>query len=95
MQRIYIPKLIEQLDAIDPENCQKYKKTLDNLKPRLILNMMEEPKDAAKASKLRHSSREYLGLDMEHLGVIYRDDVQIKARITSYNVCYTKLLRYP
>ncbi len=79
MQRIYIPKLIEQLDAIDPENCQKYKKTLDNLKPRLILNMMEEPKDAAKASKLRHSSREYLGLDMEHLGVIYRDDVQIKA----------------
>ena len=41
--------------------------------------MMEEPKDAAKASKLRHSSREYLGLDMEHLGVIYRDDVQIKA----------------
>lgn len=79
MQRVYIPKLIEQLEKIDPENCEKYKHKLKNLRPRLILNMMEEPKDAAKASKLRHSSREYLGLDLEHLGVIYRDDVQIKA----------------
>lgn len=79
MQRVYIPKLVEQLQKIDPENCLNYKETIKGLKPRLILNMMEEPKDAAKASKLRHSSREYLGLDMEHLGVIYRDDVQIKA----------------
>ena len=79
MQKVYIPKLIDQLEAIDPENCEKYRKMISNLRPRLIMNMMEEPRDAAKASKLRHSSREYLGLDMEHLGVIYRDDIQIKA----------------
>ena len=79
MQKVYIPKLVDQLENIDSENCAKYRALIANIRPRLILNMMEEPKDAAKASKLRHSSREYLGLDMEHLGVIYRDDVQIKA----------------
>lgn len=79
MQRVYIPKLVEQLDKIDPDNCKKYLIKIEGLRPRLILNMMEEPKDAAKATKLRHSSREYLGLDLQHLGVIYRDDVQIKA----------------
>ncbi len=79
MQRVYIPKLVEQLEKIDEVNCEIYKSKIEILRPRLILNMMEEPKDAAKASKLRHSSREYLGLDLEHLGVIYRDDVQIKA----------------
>ncbi|MGL1893783.1 MAG: P-loop NTPase [Spirochaetaceae bacterium] len=79
MQRVYIPKLVEQLEKIDPENCEIYRNKIVGLRPRLILNMMEEPKDASKASKLRLSSREYLGLDMEHLGVIYRDDVQIKA----------------
>lgn len=79
MQRVYIPKLVEQLEKIDPVNSKIYKQKIQNLRPRLILNMMEEPKDAAKAAKLRHSSIEYLGLDLEHLGVIYRDDVQIKA----------------
>ena len=79
LQRVYIPKLIDQLEKIDPENCKIYRESISHLKPRLILNMMEEPKDATKAAKLRHSSREYLGLDLEHLGVIYRDDVQVKA----------------
>lgn len=79
LQRVYIPKLVDQLEKLDPDNCKVYRKKIESLKPRLILNMMEEPKDAAKATKLRHSSREYLGLDMEHLGVIYRDDIQIKA----------------
>ncbi len=79
LQRIYIPKLVEKLQEIDIDNCEKYNDVIGSLKPRLILNMMEEPRDASKASKLRHSSREYLGLDLEHLGVIYRDEVQIKA----------------
>ncbi|MBN2617154.1 MAG: P-loop NTPase [Spirochaetales bacterium] len=79
LQKVYIPKLVDQLYKIDPENSNKYNDIIKSLRPRLILNLMEEPKDAAKATKLRHSSREYLGLDLEHLGVIYRDDIQIKA----------------
>jgi flagellar biosynthesis protein FlhG len=38
--------------------------------------MLEDPKDADKAHRLRRSCRQYLNLDLEHLGVIYRDDLQ-------------------
>ena len=40
------------------------------------MNMLEDPKDADKAQKIRRSCREYLGIDLEHLGIIYRDDMQ-------------------
>jgi flagellar biosynthesis protein FlhG len=38
--------------------------------------MLEDPKDVEKANKVRRSCREYLGFDLEHLGVIYRDELQ-------------------
>jgi flagellar biosynthesis protein FlhG len=38
--------------------------------------MLEDPSDADKAGKLRRSSREYLGVEIEHFGVIYRDELQ-------------------
>ncbi len=38
--------------------------------------MLEDPKDVEKAGKIRRSCREYLGFDLEHLGVIYRDEIQ-------------------
>ena len=38
--------------------------------------MIEDPKDEEKARKLRRSCQEYLGTDLQHLGVVYRDDLQ-------------------
>ena len=40
------------------------------------MNMIDDPKDADKALKIRRSCKEYLNIDLEHLGVIYRDTVQ-------------------
>lgn len=75
-QQIYMPKLIESIKERDPASYQVYEKKLAQFQPRLVLNMIEDPKDGAKAKKLRRSCREYLGVDMEHLGVIYRDEMQ-------------------
>jgi flagellar biosynthesis protein FlhG len=44
--------------------------------PRLIMNMIDDPKDADVAMKLRRSCEEYLDLKIEHLGVVYRDSIQ-------------------
>jgi flagellar biosynthesis protein FlhG len=44
--------------------------------PRLVLNMIDDPKDADKAYKIKRSCSEYLGLELEHLGVIYKDPMQ-------------------
>ena len=43
------------------------------------MNMIDEPKDADKAQKIRRSCQQYLGLDVESLGIMYRDTMQDKA----------------
>jgi flagellar biosynthesis protein FlhG len=43
------------------------------LHPRLIMNLVDEPKSAEVATKIRRSCEEYLDLKIEHIGVIYRD----------------------
>ncbi|MGL4982220.1 MAG: P-loop NTPase [Treponemataceae bacterium] len=76
MQTIYIPKFIEQIEEIDPVNAEIFKKRLLQFRPRIVMNMIEDPKDAEKAQKIRHSCKEYLSLHLEHLGVLYRDNMQ-------------------
>ena len=40
------------------------------------MNMIEDPKDAERAMKIRRSCTEYLGLTLDYLGVVYRDPMQ-------------------
>lgn len=75
-QGIYVPRLLEEIKAQDPESYAKFEETAGGFHPKLILNLLEDPKDGDKAAKLRRSCKEYLNIDMEHLGVIYRDDLQ-------------------
>jgi len=79
MQRLYIPSIAEELASIDPENTTKFLNKFSHLKPRIIMNMIDDPKDAEKAMKIRRSAKQYLNIDIEHLGVIYTDSVQDKA----------------
>ena len=76
LQRLYIPKLIEILGKADPENTETFLRYMNVFRPRIVMNMIDGPKKAKKAGKIRRSCREYLNLDLEHLGVIYRDSVQ-------------------
>ncbi len=76
LQKVYIPKLLERIRLKDPESYRKYQERMKNFHPMLVLNLLENPKDASKADKIRRSTKEYLGIDMEHLGVIYFDHYQ-------------------
>jgi flagellar biosynthesis protein FlhG len=76
MQRMYIPKIIEEISKIDPVSAEFFSHRVKEFHPRLIMNMIEDPKDADKALKIRRSCKEYLNLDLEHLGVMYRDSIQ-------------------
>lgn len=75
-QKVYIPKLLERIKMEDPESYTLYHERMKNFHPMLVLNMLENPRDAGKADKIRRSTREYLGIDMEHLGIIYFDHLQ-------------------
>ncbi len=79
LQRLYIPKLIEALRAADPESTAVFEQKMAQFHPRLVMNMIDEPKDADKALKIRRSCQQYLGIDVESLGVMYRDSLQDKA----------------
>jgi flagellar biosynthesis protein FlhG len=73
---LYIPKMLEEIEKHDEKSYIKFKNQITNFKPRLIVNMLDEPKDAEVAMKIRRSCESYLGLQIEHLGVIYKDSVQ-------------------
>ncbi|MCL1958529.1 MAG: P-loop NTPase [Spirochaetes bacterium] len=73
---IYIPKLLPQIKKVDPVSYEKFVHRLNSLHPRLIMNMVDAPKDADVAMKIRRSCEEYLDLKIEHMGVIYRDSLQ-------------------
>ena len=75
-QRLYIPQMLPQIKRIDSKSYEKYMTQVNNLHPRLIMNLIAEPKDADIAMKIRRSCEEYLGLKIEHLGVLYRDGIQ-------------------
>ena len=76
MQRFYLPKLLELLEKEDPENTEIFRSYMAVFHPRIVMNMIDGPQDADRATKIRRSCREYLSLDLEHLGVMYRDSVQ-------------------
>ena len=79
LQRLYVPKLIEEIAKVDPVSAAKFENNLKLFKPRLIMNMIEDPKDADRAQRIRTSCNQYLGLNIEHLGVLYRDSLEDKA----------------
>lgn len=75
-QRLYIPQLLKEIAAIDPESHKKFTEAAAHFHPRLIMNMIDDPKDAEVAMKIRRSCEEYLDIKVEHLGVMYRDTIQ-------------------
>ena len=43
------------------------------------MNMIDDPKDADKAQRIKNSCNQYLGLEIDYLGLMYRDLLQDKA----------------
>ncbi|MDR0382816.1 MAG: P-loop NTPase [Spirochaetaceae bacterium] len=76
LKTLYLPKMLEDIEKRDPVSYTKFKTSIERFQPRLVLNMLSSPNDAAVAMKIRRSCEAYLGLRVEHLGVIYRDSIQ-------------------
>jgi len=74
--KLYIPNLLPEIKHIDEASFAAFNSHLKKLRPRLIMNMVNDPKDADVAAKIRHSCEEYLNLKIEHMGVMYRDGLQ-------------------
>jgi flagellar biosynthesis protein FlhG len=76
LKMLYLPKMLEEIEKIDEKSYGKFKLLSGRFHPQLVLNMLDDPKDADVAMKIRRSCEAYLGVRLEHLGVIYRDNLQ-------------------
>jgi flagellar biosynthesis protein FlhG len=79
MQKLYIPQLVQALAKADPDTTQLFINRMQQFRPRLVMNMIEDPKDADRATRIKSSCNQYLGLEIEYLGLMYRDMLQDKA----------------
>ncbi|MFP3090572.1 P-loop NTPase [Treponema sp. TIM-1] len=75
-RKLYVPRMIAEIKQVDPPSYAKFKAHFDRFHPRLIMNLIDDPKDADVSMKIRRSCEEYLDLQIEHLGIIYRDSIQ-------------------
>jgi len=75
-QKLYIPKMLLEIQKIDSVSYDNFMEHMTRFHPRLIMNLIDDPKDADVAMKIRRSCEEYLALKIEHLGVAYRDSMQ-------------------
>ncbi|MBN2534476.1 MAG: P-loop NTPase [Spirochaetales bacterium] len=76
LQKVYIPKLLEKIKVIDLDSYNQFMERMKSFHPCVILNMLTDKKDTEKAGQLQRSVMRYLNLDLEHLGIIFKDSIQ-------------------
>ena len=79
MRKLYIPQLVQGLMQCDPEKTQLFVNRMKQFRPRLVMNMIDDPKEAERAQRIKASCNQYIGLEIEYLGLMYRDMFQGKA----------------
>ena len=66
--------ILDGLSDIDPEMRIQTVKLMEKFTPKIVINNATQPQDIEMGEKLRTISQNYLSLDMEYLGFLYRDD---------------------
>lgn len=79
LQKVYLSNLVDKLRDLDPAGTDLFEEKKRYFQPRLVMNMMDNPDDLQKVDKLIISVRDYLGVNLDFLGVLYRDEFQKKA----------------
>lgn len=75
LQRVYIPNLLLKLESEDPENYSKFNKLFKNISPFMIFNMLKTPNDIGKTEKIIKSAKNYLSINLQSVGAIYKDEM--------------------
>ncbi|MDR0685594.1 MAG: P-loop NTPase [Spirochaetaceae bacterium] len=76
LRMLYLPRMLTELETVDGPSVTAFRANMAKFRPRLVMNMLDDPKDSEVALKIRRSCEVYLGLSLEHLGILYRDGIQ-------------------
>ncbi|WP_024655447.1 P-loop NTPase [Borrelia hispanica] len=79
LQTIYIPNLLLKIEEHDPENYAKFMQIFAQFSPFIIFNMLNKPEDIIKIEKILKSATNYLNINLQSIGSIYKDELVDKA----------------
>ncbi|AHH06428.1 ATP-binding protein [Borrelia crocidurae DOU] len=79
LQKIYIPNLLLKIEEHDPENYAKFMQIFVQFSPFIIFNMLNKPEDIIKTEKILKSAKNYLNINLQSIGSIYKDELVDKA----------------
>lgn len=66
--------LLLEVDRLDPDEHARCRKTLEELRPRLILNQVRNTEEIKLGFSIRSVCRRYFGLDVDYVGYVNYDD---------------------
>ncbi|WP_040236267.1 MinD/ParA family protein [Borrelia crocidurae] len=75
LQKIYIPNLLLKIEEYDPENYAKFMQIFAQFSPFIIFNMLNKPEDIIKTEKILKSAKNYLNINLQSIGSIYKDEL--------------------
>ncbi|BCR21794.1 P-loop NTPase [Borrelia sp. HM] len=75
LQKIYIPNLLLKIEVYDPENYEKFMQIFSQFSPFIVFNMLNTPDDIKKTEKILKSAKDYLNINLQSIGSIYKDEL--------------------
>ncbi|AYE36236.1 MinD/ParA family protein [Borrelia turcica IST7] len=75
LQKIYIPNLLLKIENQDPENYEKFMAIFSRFSPFIVFNMLRTPDDIQKTEKILKSAKDYLNINLQSIGSIYKDEI--------------------
>jgi flagellar biosynthesis protein FlhG len=67
-------RLLQEVDALDPEWAERIKKRMESFNPGIIINQARSKEDRELGPQMRIVGKRYFGLDLPFLGTIEYDD---------------------
>lgn len=66
--------LLVEVSQLDADECARFRKMLDEFRPRLIINQVRSTDEVKLGFSMRSVCRKYFGLDVDYVGYINFDD---------------------
>jgi flagellar biosynthesis protein FlhG len=65
--------LLDEVERLDSGEAQRFRRVLQEFRPRLILNQVRSPEEIKMGFSIRSVSRKYFGIDLEYVGYVNFD----------------------
>ena len=66
--------LLREIERLDPDEGERFRKALSEFRPCLIVNQVRDPEEVKMGFSIRSVCRKFFGIDVDYVGYICFDD---------------------